>query len=560
MSNARAIAVLGAAVLIAAGAHVLLSLKGVGEALIRRTTLMGMEVQKADRIAIGRPGSPEVVLEREDAWRISSPFAAPADETAVRRLLDALSVAPVGDAAYTVHDLAQFDRTRADYGLGDPPALRVAVSRGGAGVGAASFGVRTSTGDGNFAAVDGDPLVYLLPTSAYAAVAVQVDALRLRRLLPGGASRAESFDLKKGVGAFMRFVRTGETWARAGAKDGDPVEPVSAALVARFLARLDAAEATGFVWPTGATNEPAVATAPLLAGYGLDSDSAVTVTVRARGRPDEQVSFGRDAGDGLAYALAHGAEDVVTVPADLRDFAYAADFADARLFSFDRASVATLSLESGGVKCLLARDAAGAWRMDAPVAAVADAARVDALLARILALRVEDRDPGGVEVALQDVPPERVSVKALFVDMGLEDLRGREMMNVAPADVRRLTAAHGAAKPVSVAFDVDRRAWSVESADRHGAVVQASVDAALSALSPLKAEKVVKLKATAADLRRYGLETPRFTLAVDAAGDGAMRRNVIVGERAQGGRFATVGSADSVCRRLSWRNSRPPFS
>ena len=546
MGSAKTIAVLGSCILAAAGAHFLLSMQGVGDAIIRRSVLMGADAQEADRISVARPGSPQIVLEKEDSWRLVEPFQAPADETAVRMLLDALTVEHLIGNPYTAQDFAVFATTRDDYALG-ADALRVAVSRGGAEVGAALFGVRTATGDGYFAAVEGDPVAYIVSTGAYAAVSATPDGFRMKRLLPGGAANAESFDLKKGVGSFMRFSRNGDTWEKAGAKDGVPPEPVSAALVAKFLARLDAAEAAGFVWPTGATNEPAVATAPLLAGYGLDSDSAVTVTVRTRGKPDAQVSFGRDAGDSLAYALAHGAETVATVPAELRDYAYKADFADARLFAAERQSVSRVSIADGGVRCLLAKDAAGVWRMDAPVAAAADAAKVDALVARLLSLRVENRDPGGVEVSVQDsAPPEKVSAKALFGDMGLEDLRGLEMVSVVPADVRRLTSAIGGGRPVAVVFDADRRQWSVESADRPGTVAKTSVESVLAALSPLKAEKVVKLKATAADMRRYGLETPRFTLAVDAAGDGAIRRNVIVGEKAQGGRFATVGSSDSV--------------
>lgn len=548
MSDMRAIVVLGAATLAAVAAHLLLSMQGVGETLIQRTTLADMSAQDADRIVLKRPGQPTTVLEKEDVWRISEPFQALADEVAVRRLLDALTVERVVGKPYTAQDFARFDKTRDDYGLGAADALRVALSCGGRDECAALFGVQTATKDGIFAAVEGDSAAYVVTTSAYAAVSVAADALRLRRLVIGGAANADSFDLKKGVGTFMRFSKKGDAWEKAGAKEGDPAEPVSAALVAKFLATLDAAEATGFVWPTGATNEPTVASAAMLAGYGLDPDSAVTVTVRTRGRPDAQISFGRDAGDSMAYALVHGAEAIATVPAELRNRAYAADFADSRLFAAERQSVTRLSVAADGVKCLLAKDEkSGEWRMDAPVAAAADAARVDALLSSILALRVEDRDPAGVEVSVQDSSPaETVSAKRLFGEMDVEDLRSREMMNIAPADVRRLTAVRGQERPSSVVFNADRGQWSVESADRPGAVVRQSVDAALAALSPLKAEKVVKLKATAADMRRYGLEKPSFTLAVDLAGDGAIRRNILVGEKSQGGRFATVGSSDSV--------------
>ena len=62
----------------------------------------------------------------------------------------------------------------------------------------------------------------------------------------------------------------------------------------------------------------------------------------------------------------------------------------------------------------------------------------------------------------------------------------------------------------------------------------------------LKAERIVTLRATAADLSRYGLEHPHHTLAVDQEKDGAVRRNIFIGNVTKGGRFATVGSAEAI--------------
>ena len=48
-------------------------------------------------------------------------------------------------------------------------------------------------------------------------------------------------------------------------------------------------------------------------------------------------------------------------------------------------------------------------------------------------------------------------------------------------------------------------------------------------------------------MRSYGLDDPRFTIAIDQFKDDAVRRNVLIGEAAPGGgRYATLGAADAV--------------
>jgi hypothetical protein len=72
------------------------------------------------------------------------------------------------------------------------------------------------------------------------------------------------------------------------------------------------------------------------------------------------------------------------------------------------------------------------------------------------------------------------------------------------------------------------------------------VEALAASLSPLRAEWIVTLKVSSSDLRNYGLETPRLTLAVDMDRDDDVRRNILVGDEAQGGWFATLGANDAV--------------
>ena len=169
-------------------------------------------------------------------------------------------------------------------------------------------------------------------------------------------------------------------------------------------------------------------------------------------------------------------------------------------------------------------------------------------MTHLASLKFSDRDPEGLVVSLTtNAPPVAVSRAAALAGHSLVDLRSRRILKVAPADVKRIESTSAdAEKPAVVVFDKDLRAWVVEASGRPGVPAAPAIDAALAALNPLEAEKVVTLKASVADLRRYGLEKPQTTIAVDSEGAGSLRRNILIGGRAQGGYFATVGSSDAV--------------
>ena len=240
----------------------------------------------------------------------------------------------------------------------------------------------------------------------------------------------------------------------------------------------------------------------------------------------------------------------MTVSSALKDAALAdiSVFADDRLFPCARAQVSRLSLTDGETTYLLAKDSDGVWVLDAPVSAPTDGESVNALLDRLFALRSGDTNETGVAVSMTGrATPVTVSREAALDGLRLENLRSREILRIDPAGVKRVvvTGPKGT-PPVAVVSDRDRNAWNVESAETSGKVDQAALDGVLSALNPLRAQWIVKMKVSASDLRNYGLESPRLTLAVDQTKDDSVRRNVLVGNDAQGGAFATVGSSDAV--------------
>jgi len=98
---------------------------------------------------------------------------------------------------------------------------------------------------------------------------------------------------------------------------------------------------------------------------------------------------------------------------------------------------------------------------------------------------------------------------------------------------------------MSVVYDRDRRAWNVEaSAFAKASVDEKAVAGLLAAVSPLTAEKISRLKVLPSDMKAFGLDTPRATVAIDI--EGALRRNILIGSPVDGGAFATLGAADAV--------------
>ena len=531
---------LAIALFLTLGAHFLLSYKlGVRAALVQRTSLLDQQFSSPSRIAISRDGRQDAVLARMTAWRLVEPFAASTDERAVLKMIDLLSTCEIEDTL-SDQELERLGRSREDFGLDAQHALRVAISAADATT-TILFGLPTPIGDGVYAAVDGEDAVYVVTSNAYASVNLDADSLRCRTLLPDSAGPVSSFDLKRGSGAFMRFMRDGDTW-----KMTEPRKTAaSAAKIRKMLGDIASAEASDFVWPTGAKNEGANATVSLLAGYGLDPESAVTITMKCADGSDQQVSFGKEAKDGKVYALMQNAGAIATVPATLKDQALAgvAEFTDSRLFPFEPSAAARISIMDGPVSYLLAKGEDGSWRLDAPVAAPTDQETVDALLERLFALTSADAQPSGAS-------QQAVSIlrSSALGSIRLESLRSREIFKIDAAAVKRLVVSgFRGPMPTSIVYDKDRRAWNVEKSPVGGSVNVPAVEAAIETLSPLVADGIVKLKVSPSDLRRFGLENPRVTIAVDQDREDSLRRNILIGDALEsGGVYATLGATEAV--------------
>lgn len=533
--------------LLLVGAHVYLAFRGEGAQLIARETLVAAEGAEIAGVRIRRPGrrALELVRSRSGVWRIAAPYAALADKAAVERLCDALTIEPVL-RTYGDGELARFGRNREDYGLGEG-AVAVEVQFAGGSPRTIQLGNPTPDGHGVFAGIGGEPLLYVVPAAVRAAVDRPPREFRTREFCPIAPAAVDGVDIKRGEGSLVRLRRVGgDEWS---ATVKDETLPASRILAERLLEGLSQARVEDFVWPVGATNEPQIASVPLLALYGLDGETAVTVTLHCADGSGRQVVFGNAAKDGRVYALTAAAAAVATVDGRLKDLAADADFADRRCFPFAPGDVRRVAIVDGERNFLLARRDDGTWRLDAPVVAGADAVRAGELVEDILQLTADDRAAAGVDVAVNAAAPVRVARARLFRRFAPEELRERTILAVVPGSVRRL-AVEGVqcADPASVVYDADRREWVVESAHHAGAARTAAIAAVLDAFSPLRASGVVRLGATETDLRTYGLDRPAWRFAIDPAKSGELRRNLLIGARTAdgGGYYAASGDRGTV--------------
>ena len=543
MRNAKSIIILLTIIAVAAALDYFVYFGKGPSSTSKRTTLVDFQSEAAS-VRIERVGSPAVVLDRGlGGWRLTNPFASGADEQAVMKLVDVLTQTPVVEVI-SDSELLKLGRTRADFSL-EEPVLTVTLTGMDKSVCRFMFGSATPTQDGVYASVEGVDAVFILGKPAFSFVDVRPDDLRQRSLLPLGGAWVTSFEIKREGIPLLEFLRTGAGW-NVGS------EKASSQKITEFIDDLTTASAVSFIWPVGSSNETDHATSSLLAGYGLDPDSAVTVTLNDINGKSRRLSFGKEADDGNVYALVQNGNAIVTVPSKLRDFARQDPvmFTDSRLFPVEARSVNGFSVSSDGSLYSLVRDKDGKWGLESPVVAPADQEASDALLSLILSLSPADVvKENGVAVSVLTnmskvlIPRERILGKRTF-----EDLRSREMLKIDAPLVKRIVSTVGGKTPktASVVYDRERRQWNLDTEADGVTVNVKGVESVLSVINPLAAVRIEKLAVVAADLDDYGLDTPFLTVAIDQDSDETIRRNILIGKKTRGGRFATIGSSDAI--------------
>ncbi|HBJ59347.1 MAG TPA: hypothetical protein DDY72_02565 [Verrucomicrobia bacterium] len=554
MNNRRLYLWFFVAALFLASAHVYFSFRGrPTHALIARAVLLSDSPNDISAINIEKDSSATASFVKGRCWELVKPYAASVEPRQIMRLLDAFATAYI-QSSFDTRELARLGRTQSDFGLESPRAQVLLESASGA-KNVYAIGNPTPTGDGVYVAVGGEDMIYVVDRRLLDCVNSPIQDYRKKSLfVEDRLDPVMSFDIRRGPRAFSRFAYSKGAWRRL--QEGEtPDAPVSTSRVNQFLQALAEARADSFVWPVGASNEPPVAPASLLAGYGLDAESAITVTLRNAAGTANQLSFGASASSNQVYALIQNTTAIARVPAKLVELIADSDFNDSRLYPYERQEVQRLCLEADDVVYSLVKSAKGTWEMESPVLAPANGTYVNGLLANILALKAPLETAGepviavSVGIGKEMEPARQIPSRLVLGDSSLQELRSQEMLDIAPSEISRLTfISNGGTTTRTFVYDKPRKTWLVgnPAGAETGEVDVAAFAAVLAELHPLKAERIVKLKVQPSDLRLYGLEKPRLVVAIDFSTPGAVRRNLQIGEATQGGAYATVGAADAV--------------
>ncbi len=499
-----------------------------------------------ETLALSHPPAPALVFKKGDdgVWRLVKPVAVAIDASKVLRLLDALQTTSP-DEALSFVELAKLDLTRQDFGLLDP-RLKVALSDGERSR-LFSFGNLTPASNGVYVAASESDAVYVAPRALLEAADLSFDDVRAHELFAFDASAVTGFDVRLPSEAVSKFVRTNAGWTLNG-------RTALRKTVDDFLRLLLKTRIESFVWPQDLAERLSAIPESRLVGYALDDASAVSVVCHVQDGRDVRLLLGRETEEGRVYALSSEDPSIVALAPALKSAcrALAKASVDVRLFPVEASSVSSVTLQKDAVSYVLSRDAAGAWAFESPLLAPANGALVATLLGRILSATADDESPQGVAVSLSSSrTPHRLSEAALLGGSRLEDLRSREILRLDPALVKRLVVTPGrGSKSRAATFVRSRltRTWQLEGASApQESFDQDALAEALAALNPLVAETIVALAPTPSDAARLGLDSPFLTISVDQEKEGSLRRNLLIGSKTpSGGRYATVGSSESI--------------
>lgn len=553
MNNRRSILRLLVAIIVLGLLHFALEISGGGSNSRTRRAVLVPNADFASRIELMRNDSTPFVLEKSGrSWSFIEPFSANADDAVIARLLDRLAFTPL-IASIADAELLRLGRQREDFEL-ERPRLKMRLQINDTTTELA-FGTEVPDAGGIYAAIEGIDSVFIAPTNMLRMARLNPMALRNRSLSHFTPGQIIAFDLKSGTGSFASFYREGETWQQR-----EPRQSAAAQTqIKKLLETIIDSRVRSFVWPIGATNENRVAAVSLLAGYGLDSESSVSILMRSDDGRDETIAIGREAGDGLVYAALGGSSVIVTVNASLKDLigGDSSRYADSRLFPLQSTAVNTISIEDDNVTYLLARDGKNGWRLDAPVSATADSDAVSAVLDRILSARSSDLDAYGLRVNI-NAQSSSISIARDVVlgNRSLEDLRSKIMFNADPGTLKRIVISRADSEIAdAIVWDSFRRAWNTDTSDggstarrsfRTGTVNAIAAADLVAALNPLEAISVVRLKATTSELCNFALDEPRITIAIDRQEEDALRRNILIGAETPEGCYATIGATDAI--------------
>lgn len=555
-----------------------------------KTVLLEHALDGVESVTVER-GDARIGLRRQGGrWTMVAPFPAQVDQGTVQRLLDTFEKSRVSDA-HLFQELRKRELSLKEFGLA--PAQAHVVLEGPRHRDEFLFGAFTPLGAEVYVRMNAIDQVLVLPASLYAAVPRTADDLRSRKLTHCDRALLRTVEVRAPGKPFIKLSKEAGTWRLVQPAPA----PASDAQVEALLDVLYEARVSQFVWPTVSNvmdvAETESAFKARMSVYGFGADSAVQVQLQESGAiAPAKIAFGHplEEAEGLTYVLLQGGDAIGAVSNEVVDVfrLTPAELHDTRLFYEVPSHVKRFQVYFGDALFVLTQTN-DVWRMESPLADVADQSVVRDTVERLLRLNAVsvDSDLGGesrrvqneqnlpishvelfaeggsslfsiapddiegrflrvsftnsptvFRVASSNVPPALVSM------LGLLELRDKTVLALPAKSLRRISVKRGAGAAETVERAKDGAVWRLGEG-MSGQVSAPRVSALVALAEGLRADRIEKLGVALADLDAYGLGAPWLELSVDVDAADAVRKTLLVGKEAGfGKRFAMVRGLD----------------
>jgi hypothetical protein len=241
---------------------------------LRDKTILKIDRDKVGRVEIAA-GDRTVTLDKQGAdWRVTTPFDARADFSAVEGILGRLNSTPMKSIAAS----DATGKALKEYGL-DKPSATIRVTSGSAQAGLA---IGKSAGEGVVYARDvSRPLVFTIDSSLADELKKPADEFRIKDLFDARAFNTTRVEVTR-QGVTLAFEKDKENWKQVtpSAKAADTAK------VEALLTALTNTRATGFE--------------PKAAATGLDAPELTATLKFDEGKQIEKVAFGKKGSDAFA--------------------------------------------------------------------------------------------------------------------------------------------------------------------------------------------------------------------------------------------------------------------
>jgi hypothetical protein len=376
-------------------------------ASVRVKRVFDVTVEPVTAIGFERDGVHVDLVRKGDLWFLQSPMRARANAPLVESLVSELEKLRRRDRITSEHR-EQHGLTLADYGL-EPARMMIRLETGGGRIETLGLGDLAPFGGAVYAKIGRSEAVFTLPESVRALFPDDLSALRDRTVVHGRPETTERIDIHRRDAGFVQLVRQKSGWVLQ-----QPLEArADDAAVRQLLDAVFAMRVESFLWDAetdDTENDESAARMEMARRGQIEAGDLAEDAARLRlaiwtedDRLGQEIFIGRDAGEhgeGHVYARKGGVDAVYTIPASILEAcAVPVDaLRDRAVFRMAAGEIGYIRLQHGENRVELQRLATGTtpggtWRLLTPARAPAESEAVNALMARLLGLRVADYLP-----------------------------------------------------------------------------------------------------------------------------------------------------------------------